>query len=84
MSKTHLGAVGKMQLSCEIKESASGHVEEDNTLSFEGSNDDIILIETYEFSHILKTSQNAKEEIKYKISVSKLVEFIKENGTRII
>lgn len=83
MSRQHFGAIGKLQLSCDIQESGSGHIEEDYVLKLEGSNDEVILTDSYEFSNMYKSSQNEMKEKKYKISVSKLVELIKQNGIKI-
>jgi hypothetical protein len=83
-TRNETGVKGGMNLYHYFYESASGHIEDSEDISLKAKDEKTVqLIEGKSHSEIHNYHRNTDEEAVYEIEVSKLIEFIKQNGKKI-
>ena len=78
------GAKGKMHLKHVWEESSSGHIEdfEDIELAASDNGDSVILTEKSGSKNFIRYSESGSSVSEYEISVTDLIQFIKDKGRR--
>lgn len=75
-------ASGTLELDYEWKESSSGHVEDEHSVTLEGRGAYVVLKDVYSTQHFIKINESSRSCTSYKISTSQLITLIKEHGER--
>ncbi|MGP5119234.1 hypothetical protein ACTXJF_04070 [Psychrobacter alimentarius] len=73
---------GSMELNYEWEETSSGHIETEYSVTLSGDGSNVVLRESNSTKNFIKSSESHSSNNEYKISVSSLISFIKENGYR--